>query len=92
MQDQSCPPGEAVTAPIKSSPSGLISATKAGLPSKRRNTLRTGRMLETRRPPKDVGFWLQHDKMRLANRRGCTSYDNSQEKEEEEEEDGADLI
>lgn len=90
VRDQSCLPRKAVSAPIKSSPSEFIRTTKEGPPSKRQTTLRSSRMLETRMPPRDVGFQLQHDKMRLANRRGCTSYDNSQE--EEEEEGGVDLI
>lgn len=62
VQDQSCPPRGAVPAPIKGLLSELISTTEEMPPSKAQITLRIGRMLETSRPPKDVGLWSQHDK------------------------------
>lgn len=84
VQDQSCPPGDAVPAPIKGLLSELICTTKEMPPSKIQITLCIGRMLETGRPPKDVGLWSQHDKMSLPAGAGGTGYDNSQEREEED--------
>lgn len=62
----SSPPRGAVTALAESRLSELISTAEEMSPSKTQTTSWTGHMLETARPPKDVGLSSQHDKMRIS--------------------------